>query len=169
MKPSHLTTCLIALCGIVATSTSPPAQETNKSPTATALIGSVPLGPRPNHVSLFLGGGDQSETGQVFAKKFGGTFYSTNQVVTLEQFTEVATEALKREGRDVAPDRDVAANVELSTGIFAILVYTQQKESCWVSFDSSGRITGVGGAKGFHGEGAWHREYKGGHPVGQAK
>jgi hypothetical protein len=85
--------------------------------------------------------------------------------VTLEQFTKVASAALKKEGREASSDSGCSANIDLSTGDFTILLRTTQ-ESCYVSFDVAGQIRRVGGARGFHGEGGWHREYKGGQPAG---
>jgi hypothetical protein len=124
-------------------------------------------GPKPSDVRLFVGSGDRSKFGRRLARDTGVTPYSPEAVLTLEQFTSTAIAALKREGREVAPDDRSAANIELSTGTFTISFDTKQ-ESCFVSFDSSGHITRVGGARGFHGEGAWSREYRKGQPVGPA-
>jgi hypothetical protein len=124
-------------------------------------------GPPPSRVSLFVGGGDKSAAGRRPADQNGVTPYNPNQVLTLEQFTIVAIAALKKEGREVAHDSRCAANIELSTGEFTILLNTKQ-ESCSVSFDAGGQITRVTGARGFHGEGAWERKYKHGQPIGAA-
>jgi hypothetical protein len=124
-------------------------------------------GPPPSRVSLFVGDGDKSAAGRRLADRDGVTPYNPNQVLTLEQFTAIAIGALKKEGREVAQDSACAANIELSTGEFTILLNTRQ-ESCSVSFDASGKITRVTGARGFHGEGSWERKYKNGQPIGAA-
>ena len=136
------------------------------SPQAQRQSAEVLHGPPPSRVSLFVGGGDKTPYGRRFAETNGVTPYSPNRVVTLEQFTMIAIAALKKEGREVSQDSGCSANIELSTGGFTILLRTvTPQESCYVSFDRAGKITRVGGARGFHGEGGWHREYKNGQPT----
>jgi hypothetical protein len=141
------------------TASSPPQRES----------GEVLHGPPPSRVSLFVGGGDKSPDGRRLAEQNGVTPYDPNRVVTLEQLTRIAIAALKKEGREVLPGSGCSANIELSTGTLTILLRADKpKESCHVSFDKAGQITRVGGVRGSHGEGRWHREYTNGQPVGAA-
>jgi hypothetical protein len=158
---------LLAVGVLVSTCAFLPARAQTVSPEPQRQAADALHGPPPSRVSLFVGGGDKSAAGRRLADRDGVTPYNPNQVLTLEQFTSIAIAALKREGRELAQDSACAANIELITGEFTILLRTKQ-EACSVSFDASGKITRVTGARGFHGEGSWERKYKNGQPSGAA-
>lgn len=132
-----------------------------------AQVGQSVRGPRPDNVFIFFGEGDTNPVARSLAKRMDGQFYLTSQVVTLEQLTHRAIIALKEERRKAFRDDRTSASIGLREGGLLIRLNTED-ESCWVLFDSQGLIAGVGGAKGYHGEGAWRRAYTNGLPAGPA-
>lgn len=76
------------------------------------------------------------------------------QVGTL---VEMAAAAVRREGRAIPEDAQVACNVSLGDGNICVSINTASVTQgvYFVTFNAAGRILDVAGATGFHGEGGW--------------
>lgn len=119
-------------------------------------------------VSLFFGPPASDEAARKVREMTGVNPYKPGQAQDIEQVRERAVAAIKREGRPIDEDYECAANIEMTTGECTLLFNKAGAPHYSVNFDSSGRITYVGGASGPHGEGRWGREYPPGQQGGAA-
>ena len=110
-------------------------------------------------ISLFFGPPANDEAARKMRAMTGVNAYNPGQAQDIEQVRERAMNAIKREGHPIDDGYECAANIEMTTGNCTLLLHKAGAPHYWVNFDSSGRITYVGGASGPHGEGGWGREY----------
>jgi hypothetical protein len=125
--------------------------ETNREPTSVA-------------VCLFFGTGANDEAGRKAREMTGVTPYEPGEVQLIEEVRDKAIEAVKKEGHPIDGEYTCAANIQMSTGTCTLLLDKAGAPHYQVSFNSAGEISRVSGAKGPHGEGAWHRDYVRGQP-----
>jgi hypothetical protein len=120
-------------------------------------------------ISLFFGPPANDEAGRKMREITGGNPYNPGQAQSIEEVRKRAIDAIKQEGRPIDEDYECAANIEMTTGKCTLLLNKTGAPHYSVNFDSSGKITYVGGASGPHGEGGWGREYTRGQRSGAAR
>ncbi len=119
-------------------------------------------------ISLFFGPPANDEAERKMREITGGNPYNPEQAQSIEEVRKRAIDAIKQEGRPIDEDYECAANIEMTTGKCTLLLNKTGAPHYSVNFDSSGKITYVGGASGPHGEGGWGREYTRGQRGGAA-